>query len=140
MPRIAGSGSNRLLLSLVVVVLMFGFTPISNFLLRSVHGSFAPTAYSALALRNTSDATSGIPVGEPVRVYLTNRTGRNRTYHWSATQLGAVISHGEEALDNGQTTTISVPSRGASTGALRIALTGTNVFITVPILVGVEGH
>ena len=134
MPRIDGRGSSRLLLSIGIVVLVFGFTPISRALLRSVDGSFAPSRYSSLALRTPSDAAVGILAGEPVEVQLTNHTGDVKTYHWSATQNGALISLGEETVDNGRATTILVPSRGAGTGRLRIALTGTNIFLTVPIL------
>jgi hypothetical protein len=99
-----------------------------------VNGSFAPTPYSSLALGSPSDGSSGVVAGEPVIVKLTNRTGHAKTYHWSATQKGALISLGEETLGNGRTTTILIPSRGAVTGVLRIGITGTNIFITVPIL------
>jgi hypothetical protein len=134
MSRIAGPGSSRILLPLVIVVLVFAFTPISRVLLRTVDGSFTPSPYSSLALRFPSDGSSGVVKGEPVSVQLTNRTGHAKTYHWSATQKGALISLGEETLDNGRTTRILVPSRGAVTGVLRIGITGTNIFITVPIL------
>jgi hypothetical protein len=117
-----------------IVVLVFGFTPISRALLRSVDGSFAPSRYNSLALRTPSDAAVGFLAGEPVAVRLTNHTGHIKTYHWSATQGGALISLGEETLDNGRATTILVPTRGAVTGRLRIALSGTSVFVTVPIL------
>ena len=134
MPRIVGPGSSRLLLSLVVVILVFGFTPMSRVLLRSVHGSFAPSQYSSLALSTPSDAAVGFLAGGVVPVQLTNHTGHIKTYHWSATQNGTLISLGEETLENGRAITILVPSRGAVTSRLRIALTGTNIFITVPIL------
>ena len=65
---------------------------------------------------------------------LTNRTGHAKTYHWIATQKGALISLGVQTLDNGRSTTIFVPSRGAVTGKLQIALTGTGIFVTAPIL------
>jgi len=134
MPRIVGPGSSRLLISLVVALLLFGFTPISGALLRAVDGSFAPSRFSSLALRNPSDAIAGIFAGQPVKIQLTNRTGHFKTYHWSATQNGALISLGEETLSNGRATTIVVPSRGTVAGRLRIALNGTNIFVTVPIL------
>jgi hypothetical protein len=134
MPRTVGRGHSRLLLSAVVLILLFAFTPISKALLRGVDGSFAPTRYSSLALNNPSDAASGILSGQRLRVILTNHTGHNETYHWNATQKGALISLGEETLGNGQSTTISVPSRGADTGKLQVALAGTNVFVTVPVL------
>lgn len=118
---------------LLVVVLLFAFVPISRVLLRSVNGSFAPTPYSSLALGNSSDAAVGFRAGEPVPVKLTNRTGHTEAYHWRATQNGALISLGEDTLENGRSSIILVPSRGALTGTLQIALAGTNVFVTVPI-------
>jgi hypothetical protein len=134
MPRILGSGSGRLLLSLLVLVLVFGFTPISKGLLRAVDGSFAPSSYSSLALRNPAEAITGISPGTLIRVNLANHTGRTKTYHWSASQVGSLISLGAETLQNGKSATILVPSRGAVTGSLQISLTGTNVFVTVPVL------
>jgi hypothetical protein len=128
-----GPGLNRLLLALLVVVLFFAFTPISRALLASVHGSFSPTPYSALALGTPNDAAFGVPSGQSVPAILTNHTGHTKTYHWSATENGTLISLGEVTLKNGRTTTILVPSPGAVTGRLQIALNGTNVFITVPI-------
>jgi len=134
MSRIVGLGSSRIIVPLVIVILVLAFTPISRVLLWTVNGSFAPTPYSSLALRFPSDGSSGVVKGKPVIVQLTNRTGHVKTYHWSATQKGALISLGEETLDNGRTTTIVIPSRGAVTGVLRIGITGTNIFITVPLL------
>lgn len=135
MLRIVGARPGRVQLSLVLVfaVLLFAFTPISRGLLRLVDGSFAPSPYSSLGLRTPSDAAVGVLSGEPVPIQLSNRTGHNKTYHWSATQNGALVSLGETTLDNGRSTTIFVPSRGAGTGSLRIALTGSNIFVTVPI-------
>lgn len=121
-------------MALLVAVLLFGFTPIQRVLLSSVHGSFAPSSYSSLALSSPSNASGGFIVGESVPIRLTNRTGRIRTYHWSATEKGALISLGVETLNDGQTMTILVPSRGAVTGRMQIALTGTNIFLTVPML------
>ena len=134
MPRIAGPGSSRILIPLVIAVLVFAFTPISRVLLRTVDGSFTPTPYSSLALRTPAEGSSGVVTGEPVGVQLTNRTGHAKTYHWSATQKGALISLGEETLNNGRTTTILVPSRSAAIGVLRIGINGTNIFVSVPIL------
>jgi hypothetical protein len=114
-------------------VLVFAFTPISHVLLRSVHGSFAPNPYSSLALRTPSNAGVGFLVGNPVAVELGNYTGHVETYHWSATENGALISLGEQTVDNGRTTTISVPTRGAINGTMRVALSGTNIFVTVPM-------
>ena len=129
-----GNGARRLLLLLVVLVLVFGFTPISHGLLRFVHGSFAPSPYSSLALKTPSNVAVGIPAGELVPVQLANHTGHIKTYHWSATERGALISLGEATVDNGRAITIFVPSRGAVTGKLQIALTGTKIFVTVPIV------
>jgi hypothetical protein len=134
MSNVGGLRTSRLLLYLVVLVFVFGFSPISRALLHSVDGSFSPTAYSSLALENPNDATVSIVAGKPLAVRLTNRTGHSETYHWSATESGSLISLGEETLDSGHSTTILVPSRGATSGTLRVALTGTNVFLTVPIL------
>ena len=134
MPRLVGLGPRRLLLAVLVVVLLFGFTPISRTLLHAVNGSFAQSPYSSLALMTPSDAAVGFVSGDPVPVQLTNHTGQTRTYHWSATEDGALISLGEDTVASGRASAISVPSRGAVNGQLRIALTGTDVFLTVPIL------
>lgn len=133
MPRNFGPSSSRYLLALIIAILVFSFTPISKSLLRSVNGSFSPTRFSSLALRSPSAATNGIVAGTPVEVRLTNQTGEFKTYHWRATQNGALISLGEEAVKNGGTTSFSVPSHGTVKGALRITITGTTIFITVPI-------
>jgi hypothetical protein len=124
----------RFFLGLAVVGLVFGFTPISRQLLKAVDGSFAPTPYSSLALSVPSDAATGVPTGLAVPVQLTNHTGHRRTYHWTAEESGALISHGEETLGNGQAISFYIPTRGAVTGTLRIVLQDTHVFITVPVL------
>jgi hypothetical protein len=98
-----------------------------------VNGSFAETPFSSLALKLPSDAAVGVRKGKSIPVRLTNHTGHSKTYHWSATQSGALIGIGETTLGNGKATTILVPSRGAVAGKLQIALTGTDIFITVPI-------
>jgi hypothetical protein len=134
MPRIVGPGHSRLLISAVVLVLVFAFTPISTTLLKAVHGSFSPERFSSLALKTPSDAAVGLLSGQRVRVVLTNHTGHRETYHWNATQKGGLISLGEETVGNGSSTTIAVPTRGAATGALKVSLAGTNVFVTVPVL------
>jgi hypothetical protein len=134
MSRFVGPSSKKLLLLLVIVVLLFGFAPISRGLLRTVDGSFSQNSYSSLALRSPSSVTTGLVVGEPVLVQLTNRSGHLETYHWNATENGALISLGEETVGNGRSAKISVPSRGAVAGSLRIALTGTVVFLTVPLV------
>ncbi|MHB8379022.1 MAG: hypothetical protein ACYDB2_03760 [Acidimicrobiales bacterium] len=97
-------------------------------------GSFTPSPYTSMALSTPSQGSSGVAAGKPVSVQLTNRTGHARTYHWSATQKGALVSLGEETLGSGRSTTVFVPSLGAATGVLRIGITGTNIFVTVPIL------
>ncbi len=126
--------SKRFLTVVAVVVLLFAFTPISRGLLALVHGGFEPTPYSSLAFSSPSVATKGVRAGKTIKVELTNHTGRDATYHWSATQNGALISLGVKTLDSGRTTTIVVPSRGATAGRLQIALAGTNVFLTLPVL------
>jgi hypothetical protein len=134
MPRFDGRGSSKILLILCAVILLFGFTPISRALLNLADGSFAPTPYSSLALLTPSIATGGVPTGEAIPVQLTNHTGHVKTYHWNATQHGALISLGEDTLAPGRAVTIYVPSRSAVTGKLRIALAGTRVFVTVPVV------
>ena len=134
MRRIVGPGPSRLLLPVIVFVILFCFTPFSKAMLRVVDGSFAPAHYSSLALQDPTDAAAGILPGQPVRVQLTNHTGRTKTYYWSATQRGNLISLGEETLGNGKSVTFSVPYRDAVTGTLSVALTGTTVFVTVPIV------
>ena len=134
MRRIVGPGPSRLFLSVIVLVILFCFTPFSNAMLRVVDGSFATAHYSSLALQDPTDAAAGMFTGQPVLVQLTNHTGRTKTYHWSATQRGNLISLGEETLGDGKSVTFSVPSRGAVTGTLSVALTGTSVFVTVPIV------
>jgi hypothetical protein len=130
----ASSNPKGLSLALIVVILVLAFAPISHVLLSAADGSFSPVPYSSLALTSSSSATTGIVAGKPVLVRLVNRTGHFKTYHWSATQNGGLLSLGEEALGNGKAVTIRIPSRGAAKGTLRIALSGTNVFVTVPIL------
>jgi hypothetical protein len=85
-------------------------------------------------LGTPSVADEGFASGQPITVELANHTGRTTTYRWNATESGALISLGEVTLRGGQTTAILVPSRGAVAGTLRIALTGTSIFVTVPIL------
>jgi hypothetical protein len=121
------------LIAVGVIALVFGFTPISHALLRSVDGSFAPSRYSSLALQTPSDAVAGYLAGSPVAVELTNHTGSVKTYRWIATQNGALVSVGEKTVASGRVTTINVPTPGAVTGKLRIALSGTNIFVTVPV-------
>jgi hypothetical protein len=133
MPRIIALGPKRLSLIALVVILALGFTPISHALLRSVHGSFAPTHYSSLALGDSTDAT-GVLAGEKLRIQLVNHSGHTKTYHWGASEKGSLLSLGAETVDNGQTLTFAVPTRGAVTGTLTIALTGTDVYVTVPVV------
>ena len=134
MRRIVGPGPSRLLLPVIVFVILFCFTPFSKAMLRVVDGSFATAHYSSLALQDPTDSAAGILPGQPVRVQLTNHTGRTKTYYWSATQRGNLISLGEETLGNGNSVTFAVPSRGAVSGTLSVALTGTTVFVTMPIV------
>jgi hypothetical protein len=133
MPRIAGFGSSKLKLVIAALIVLFAFTPISRALLASADGSFAPTPFSSLELRSPSDPASGFQVGDLVPVRLTNHTGSTKTYHWSATQHGVVVSLGEETLRNGRGVNINVPTSYGRSGALRIGLTGTDVFLTVAL-------
>jgi hypothetical protein len=134
MPRIVGASSRRLLLGLAALILVFGFTPIAHFLLGAVGGSFAPASYSSLALAAPSDVGPGVRAGALIPVKLLNQTGHIEVYHWSATQNGTLVSLGEDTLGPGRSSTILVPSQGATAGKLRIALNGTNVYVTVPML------
>jgi hypothetical protein len=134
MPRVVGPTSSKLLAIFVVLALLFAFTPISKGLLRAVDGSFAPTHYSSLALRDPSDATQGVLADVPIAVQVSNHTGHIKTYRWSAKQGRTLVSLGVTTVDSGQTTTVSVPTRGAVSGVLSIALTGTKVFVTVPVV------
>jgi hypothetical protein len=124
----------RFFLVLVVVGLIFGFSPISRQLLKTVNGSFASTPYSSLALSTPSDAATGVPAGLAIAIQLSNDTRHTNTYHWTAQENGALISRGEQTLGNGQTINLSVPTLGAVAGTLRIVLQDTHVFLTVPIL------
>ena|ERR1039458_7668446 len=134
MPRIDDKAGRWLFLSLAVATVLFGFTPISHVLLRLVNGSFAPSPYTSLAPRRPSEATAGIKQGVPVQVELINRSGRARTYRWQAPQTGALISTGLEKLANGQAETIIAPTNHASSGRLRVALDGTDIYVSVPVL------
>ena len=134
MRRIVGPGPSRLLLSVIVLAILFCFTLFSNAMLRVVDGSFATAHYSSLALQHPVNAAAGIFPGQPVRVQLTNHTGRTKTYHWNATQKKNLIGLGEVTVGNGKSVTFSVPSRAAVTGTLSVALTGTTVFVTVPVV------
>jgi hypothetical protein len=133
MPRIVGPGSGKLRLSIIAVVVLFAFTPISKALLSAVDGSFAPSPYSSLSLRNPSDPATGYKVGDLVPVRVTNHTGSTKTYHWSATESGVVISTGERTLRNGTGATINVPTNFGKRGDLRIALAGTDIYVTLPL-------
>lgn len=134
MPRIVGPGSRALRLGTVaLLVILFAFTPISRALLASVDGSFAPAPFTSLALATPSDEPGGFEVGELVPVRLTNRTGSVKTYHWSATQKGVTISLGEVTLPNGHGANIDVSTTYAAAGKLTIAVSGTNIFVTVSI-------
>src|ERR1700722_9059021 len=134
MPRIVGIGPSKIVLSVIVLLILFCFTPISTSLLRTVDGSFAPARYSSLALKDPSGDAAGISSGQPVAVKLTNRTGHTKTYHWRASEKGNLISLGDETLRSGKSVTFSVPSRGAVKGTLNVALAGSTVFVTVPVV------
>ncbi len=103
-------------------------------MLRAVDGGFAPAHYSSLALEHPANAANGVLAGQPVHVQLTNDSGHTATYHWSATQKGNLISLGEVTVGNGDNVTFAVPTRGAAPGTLRVALTGTTDFVTLPVV------
>lgn len=119
---------------LVALVLLFGFTPISQFLLQQVNGSFAPAKYSSLALVASTPTDVSIVSGRFVTVILTNHTGGTKTYRWTATQNGAPLRQGAATLHDGQATTLRISSRGARAGKFKISLDGTDIFVTVNIL------
>lgn len=133
MPRFVGRGSSRLALIALAAILLFGFSPISRGLLRSVDGNFGPTPYSALSLRDPSADFASVLAGQSIRVVLTNGTAHAKTYHWTAFEKGSLISLGEETVASGRSVMFSVPTSGAHDGTLRIVLNGTRVFLTVPI-------
>jgi|SRR5665213_730983 len=120
-------------LTLVVVLLLVGFTPISKRLLRHVDGSFAPTSYSSLALSSPSGVALGIAVGSTIPLTLANHSGRTTGYLWTATQNDVLISSGYQILTNGTSTMLFVTTQGANAGKLKIALENTKIFLTVPI-------
>jgi hypothetical protein len=131
MPRIAGSGSSKFRLSIVALIVLFFFTPISRALLSAADGSFAPAPFSSMALRTPADPANAFEVGDLVPIRLTNRTGSTKTYHWRATQLGVVISLGEKTIPNGSGANINVPTSFGKSGNLRISLSGTGVYVTL---------
>jgi hypothetical protein len=134
MPLVKRNYIGKLLLTLVVVILLVGFTPISKKLLHYVNGSFSLKPYSSLALTTPAVVTKGIMAGSAIPVKLTNHTGNTSTYHWIATQDGHKISGGGSTLANGASTTLSITTKSAVAGNLRISLTRTKIFITVPLL------
>ncbi len=135
MPRIQSHGNYkaRLPVFVIVIALVFGFSPIAGVLLRLTNGSFAPLAFSSLSLATQTELNWGVLAGQPIAVRLTNHTGQIKNYHWSAVQHGRLKSEGEKILADGQTTEILISSKGANAGQLRIALKGSNVFVTVTI-------
>jgi hypothetical protein len=133
MPRIVGPGSSKFRLSIVVIVVLFAFTPISRALLSSVDGSFSPSPFTSLALRTPANPGSEFEVGDVIGLRVTNRTGTTKTYHWNATQHGVVISLGETTVANGHGADVNVPTSFGRPGTVRIALDGTNVFVTLSL-------
>jgi 4-amino-4-deoxy-L-arabinose transferase-like glycosyltransferase len=138
MKVITSNITHRLLLTVVIVILLIGFTPISTRLLHYVNGSFAPSPYSSLQFTSPSVATTGVATGFTISVKLTNHTGRATTYHWTATQGEVMISRGGRTLANNTSTLFYVTTPGAVAGRLRIALDNTKIFITVPIFTSVS--
>jgi hypothetical protein len=134
MPGKDGHGKSGFVVFVVVIVLLFGFSPISRGLLNTVNGSFAPSPFSSLSLSNPTNVEYGVLAFAPLPVILTNHTGKVTHYQWTATQKSTLISQGEKTLQNGQSATLLISLRGAKAGALRISLHGTHIYITVPIL------
>jgi hypothetical protein len=128
-----GKRKGAFALIFLVLILLFGFSPISGALLHRVHGSFAPSPYSSLSLANQSELNRGVAAGEPVLVLLTNHSHRTNRYVWRATQQGRVISQGAKVLKDGEAEVLQVPSRGATRGRLRISLNGSDIFVTITI-------
>lgn len=132
------SGSSKnwtigVLLSLIAIGLVAGFTPISKGLLHEVNGSFAPTSYSSLSLAHSSEVAKGLLVGDTIEAVLSNHTGRTTTYSWTATEGHRLVSSGNRTLQNGQTITFGIGTRGSKSGEMRVALTHTKIFVTIPL-------
>jgi hypothetical protein len=130
--------TDRILLTVVIVILLIGFTPISTRLLHYVNGSFAPSPYSSLAFSNPYVESTGVATGFTIAIKLANHMGRATTYHWTATQGNKMISRGGQTLNNDTSAVLYVSTKGAAAGRLRIALTNTKIFITVPIFTSVS--
>ena len=73
-------------------------------------------------------------VGDLVPVRVSNRTGSTKTYRWSASQHGVVVSLGEVTLENDHGANINVSTALAHPGALKVALSGSDIFVTVPLV------
>ena len=135
MPRISSHGkSGGRIVVLILVVLTFAFTPVSDLLLRLVNGSFSPAPYSSLSLTELKQAEVGVARGKPISLLIENHTGRVNTYQWDVTQNGALIHHGVRTLRDGQSSPLLVTTTGARVGKLRIDLHGTDIFVTVNII------
>jgi hypothetical protein len=102
--------------------------------LAASDGSFSPSPYTSLAVRTSTNVPAGYQVGDLVPVRITNRSGKTKTYHWAASQHGVVVSLGETTLVNGQWANINVPTAFAAAGRLRIAISGTDIFVNVPMV------
>jgi hypothetical protein len=133
-----GGNFGRILVALVVIALLFGFSPISTRLLRLADGSFKPTHYTSLALADPSQVASGISPGSVVPLELTNHTGQITTYHWAATQNGVLISQGSRTMVNGLTAALKIPTQGARNGILTVALEHTRIFVTLRLTASVS--
>ena len=133
MKIVTSNVTDRILLTVVIVTLLAGFTPISTRLLHYVDGSFAPTPYSSLAFSTPYVESTGIAAGFTIAIKLANHMGRATTYHWTATEGNQVIRRGGQTLGNDTSTMIYVSTKGTFAGRLRIALDNTKIFITVPI-------
>jgi hypothetical protein len=121
------------LLSLIVIGLAAGFTPISNRLLHEVNGSFAPTPYSSLALAHSSEVAKGLLAGDTIEAVLSNHTGRTTKYSWTATEDHRLVSKGNRTLRNGETIAFGIGTKGSTGGEMRIALRHSTIFVTIPL-------
>ena len=136
MPGNVGHGKIRgsFAVLVAVMILVFGFSPISRALLELVHGSFSPSPFSSLSLLAKIDLNNGVAAGQPVAVLVANHTGHTQNYHWIATQRGSIIRQGEKTVGNGKAAKLMISSKGTRAGQLRVSLQGTDIFVTVTLI------
>ncbi len=124
----------KVLLAVVVVLLLVGFSPASKRLLKLVNGSFVASPYSSLALTASSLSLKGVPIGTVIPLRLANHTGRTTKYQWSAREPSFLVSHGVMIIPSDASETINVPTKGAAPGKLRISLNSGDVYVTVSLV------